>query len=57
MTVPHVIKNMQKHILKGSTLCRKQNKIITCIMLPETQIEIKRNLLQHPQGHNPTQAK
>jgi len=56
MRVPHVIKNMQIYILKVSTLFRKQNKISTCIMLPETQIQIKQNLSQHPQGYNPTQA-
>jgi len=55
MTVPHVIKNI--YILKGSTLFRKQNKISTCITLPETQIQIKQNFSQHLQGHNHTQAK
>ena len=42
---------------EGHSTLRKQNKISTCITLPETQIQIKQNLSQHTQWHNPTQAK
>jgi hypothetical protein len=42
---------------EGYILFRKQNKISTCIMLPETQVQIKQNLSQHPRGHIPTPAK